>query len=262
MLVALLIVVGAVVACILVLWYTSRFFVRPRPVPVSVESWGGRGMAAPGFARDLAPVQEDELPDQMFPEVSTALELVSGLAKDASRMDAPNPELLTGQQKSQGDSRRAGPEGEGLGNTLPRHLRWEIRFGAGHTPETYLQQLDFFGIELGVLADDGNVRYVAQLANPQADTREGPRDAERRLFMLWKSGQLADIDRAVLQRAGVEAEGRLILHFIPPEVEIELARLERVHANDKPVDSIRKTVYGIQPEGAGFAFYVARQYYR
>ena len=125
----------------------------------------------------------------------------------------------------------AGP-GRGLGHGpgkggLPR--RWELHFIKGNTLDVYARQLDFFGIELGVLLPDNKVVYAFNLAKPKPDTRIGAADKEKRYYLTWRgeAGDLQKADRELLARAGVDTEDRLILKFLPPAVEATLATLEK-----------------------------------
>ena len=68
-------------------------------------------------------------------------------------------------------------------------------------------------------------------------------------------------DHELLTLAGIQGEGRLILKFIPPELELRLIALERERAGDD-ADRIRATIFQIRAEGGGYAFHVVDQTYR
>ncbi len=52
----------------------------------------------------------------------------------------------------------------------------------------------------------------------------------------------------------------MIFKFLPPAIETQLTTLERQFKN-RPAKDIRRTRFGVKPEGNGFAFYVMDQTY-
>jgi len=140
------------------------------------------------------------------------------------------------------------------------HQRWEIQFAQGINVETYARQLDFFGIELGVLGGADEVLYLSKLSQQQPDQRTGPASEDDRLYMTWQRGTLRDADLQLLARAEVAAGGKVLALFYPREVEQKLAQLEIEHAEEHKADQIRKTVFGIRPDGDDFEFYVLEQH--
>ena len=85
----------------------------------------------------------------------------------------------------------------------------------------YARQLDFFKIELGVLQPDNKIIYVFNLTKPKPDTRtvSNPSLNEKRYYLTWRTGEMQQADRDLLAKAGVDSGDRLILKFLPPEVE-------------------------------------------
>ena len=150
-------------------------------------------------------------------------------------------------------------------STGGRPLRWEIRFDPGNTLETYAKQLDFFGIELGVLLPDNQILYISELSKAQPTVRQGPADRETRYYFTWRQGELASADMELLHKAlGNQAQrlqDRLILKFLPDQWAAQLAELEKQHAADKN-RTIRKTRFGVRSAGEGYEFYVMEQTYR
>ena len=137
---------------------------------------------------------------------------------------------------------------------------WEIHMLEGHTLSSYARQLDFLGIELGVLGDDGLVTYAAGLVEAEPRTRRGPADQERRYYFSWQEGALREADEELLGRAGVDARGKIVLKFVSPAVEAVLAALERQHAAGRAAP-VRRTRFGIRAAGSGYEFFVYDQEY-
>jgi hypothetical protein len=130
-----------------------------------------------------------------------------------------------------------------------RHERWEIRFASGTSVEAYARQLDFFKIELGVIGGQQQVTYVTNLSNPKPTTRTGNAAEDRRLYLIWQRGAISEVDEQIAARAGVKTGGAVIAHFLPKEVEDELARLEEARAKQLNIAKIGNTVFGITSSG-------------
>jgi hypothetical protein len=142
----------------------------------------------------------------------------------------------------------------------PRHHRWEIRFTAGSSIESYARQLDSFHIELGAIGGNSEVTYLTNLANPKPTTRTGPAASDQRLYLIWQRGAMREADEQIAQRAGIDIQDKVLAHFIPQEVEDELLRLEDSFARQLNIAKIGKTVFGIRVAGQdSFRFYVIEQ---
>ena len=98
------------------------------------------------------------------------------------------------------------------------------------------------------------------LPKPKPDTRivSNPAVNEKRYYLTWRNGEMQQADQDLLARAGVDLGDRLILKFLPKEIELQLMGLEKAVNNLTPKD-IRKTRFGVQPDGDGFKFYVLEQ---
>ena len=162
-----------------------------------------------------------------------------------------------------GDNRGPGPLGEGRSDIVPPWDRWEIRFTTeGLT--AYARQLDSFKIELGAIGGSPVVDYAWNLSSPKPKHKTGKPGDEKRLYMSWKGGGvLADYDKQLLARAGIKTQRRLILQFYPKETEHMLLQAEADHdkGRHKPQEFL-KTIFGVQPAGRGYEFYVIDQFFR
>jgi len=261
MLLALVILLGVVVAVLFVIWLTGQILLSQTAVPVELAELGeGSGPLGGGMELE-APTQEEigEETDLIEPQLEDRLAAVADAvgAKTASLVDPTlSEEMRSGRGGgSSGDGRMAGT-GSGSGEGQRRH--WEVRFLEGNTLEAYARQLDFFGIELGVLMPGNQVTYASNLARAKPTTRTGPADQENRYYLTWRHGELQSADRELLARAGIDAGDRIILKFLPPEVEAELARQEKVQAGSD-AEKVRKTTFQILPAGNGYQFKVMDQ---
>lgn len=268
MLLALLILIGVVAFCLLMAWLGSRVFFPPlKSVPVRLEQVGGgveSGVVGESMQMDSPTpqdvAQESDLVEPDFQDtLKTVLDAVALREADLDTpADTEQDTLNKGGGQQIGKGNVAG-YGSGPGKPgIPPQLRWQIHFDAGGTLDGYARQLDFFKIELGVL-EKKQVTYASNLSFPKPTLRTGPGGpAEQRLYFSWRHGQLREADRELVQRAGVQAAGKLVLQFYPDEVEQMLLHLERDYRG-LDASKIRRTVYAIRKQGAGYEFYVIDQ---
>jgi hypothetical protein len=155
---------------------------------------------------------------------------------------------------------RGGGVSDAAGLDLPNHERWEIQFPPGLTIEAYTRQLDFFKIELGVIGGSQQVTYLSSLSNPKPRVRTGPGNTETRMYLIWNRGPMREADEILAARAGLQIEGKVLAHFVPPELEAEMLRIEAAQARTNNLMHIRRTIFGIQSVGAdSFRMFVAEQ---
>ncbi len=271
LLLAMLIITGAVAVLLLLLWISSKVSVTQIAVPVEMMEvsedgeGGGDGRAAGGSQLDTPSDEPFVGKDKETVDVQQDLSaLGSAVASKVAELDDPEFVAPTrhGSFGSGGGIYGGFGPGRGLGHGpgkpgWPRH--WEVMFSKA-TLDVYAKQLDFFKIELGILQPDNKIIYAYNLAKPKPDTRvvKDPAANEKRYYLTWRNGEMQQADHELLRRAGVDVGDRLILKFLPREVEGNLFVLER-DKNGKTPKEIRKTRFGVQAEGAGFKFYVLDQ---
>ncbi|MCA9100872.1 MAG: hypothetical protein KDA63_06985, partial [Planctomycetales bacterium] len=222
LLIAALVLLGVSVTALVVIWFTNQVFVRHSAVPVVLENIGGgvdsgligesMTIDAPDIA-DLA--KEAELPDPHIPETLAAITDAVGMR--SAQLD--NPALTDdwdegGGGRSTGDGRTPG-KGYGDGEPgIPRAQRWQITFPEGNTLTEYARQLDYFGIELAAIGTGRRIEYATDLAHKNPQHRAASGQDEQRLYMTWQQGNLADADRQLLEKAGVQTDDKIIVQFI------------------------------------------------
>jgi hypothetical protein len=264
LIVALLILVGATVFVLFVIWLSNRIFSSPTSVPVYLEDVGGGrpdgiiGESMELDAPDAAAISKET--DLAVPQIEETLAKVSSvIAARLSELEDPSLQepQESGGGRLQGDGRRVG-YGFGDGPPgIPRYKRWEIYYSDGGTLEEYAKQLDFFQIELGIVGGE-QVIYLTNLSQAKPTSRTGPGTDETRLYMSWRQGNLKQADRELLAKAGINAPGRIIVQFYPAEIERQLAQLEVAFADRKP-EQIRRTRFGVRSQGDGYEYYVIDQ---
>jgi hypothetical protein len=233
---------------------------------VPVENVAGRGDNAEGFARDFEPPGAEEVEEMTEPTLAESLEAVtSAVTNVAASLDSlETNSSATSKGKGRGDSRPPGPMGEG-DDIVPRFERWELKFAAKNIAG-YSAQLDFFKIELGAMGGGvKEVEYTSGFAGAPS-RRSAMGSQEKRLYFMWrKTGPLLQYDRQLLQRAGIQTNDRVLIKFIPKELEDRLAITELAFAKTKGIDTVKKiakTIFESKPTSTGFEWAVVEQRYR
>lgn len=262
MLISLLILIGTATMTMLVLWLTSRVFAGQPPSPVQLENISGGDRTLGGGMELDAPDAdqlglETDLEERLLQDTMAVVADV--VADNAAILDssALTDHLETGPGGSTG-RRGLWGDGEGPGPGKGRH--WEVHFSETSL-EVYAAQLDYFKIELGVVTRAGKVEYASRLSQSRPATRSGTTEGENRYYLTLLRGELEEADRQLLDKAGIEHKGGLIVKFLPRDVEEWLAELERDKAGGE-ADDVRATYFGIKRDGGDYAFYVIDQRYR
>ncbi len=246
--VALLVMVGSLVAMLGIVWWTSQMLTRPTAQEVFlVEEAEGEE----SNEQDAREVQEPGLEDLALvePDVKETLAAVTdAVSSVAASLDAIETAVSTRGQG--GEGRKAGS------GVIPRWQRWEIRY-LSTTLEAYAKQLDFFGIELAAMGGGKPSVDYAHFQKGRIGRRPSPEGQEdKRLYFVWQGGRFQQQDRALLTQAGINPQGRITCQFFSPELENSLALLEQKQLGGRPLKQVRRTVFAVRPAGQGFEFYV------
>ena len=256
--VAMLYLVGFIVFLLFLLWLTSRATTATAPIAVEYLDELVGGEQSIGSGRDFQEPGVEDVQDLATPDARELLTAVTDVASSAeASSDASAGDVSQGQ--GAGDRRKAGAGGN---VSVPRWLRWEVRFTATSLTE-YAQQLQSFNIELAAAGGGREqVDYATGLTSAKPSTRSASGSDEQRLYMSYRQGQLQEFDRQLLRKAGIPTEGRTLLQFYPPAVENKLAALELQAAKGRSLRDVRKTVFAVKKAGRGYSFEVIEQLYR
>jgi hypothetical protein len=260
MMLSLLVLLSAAAVILFALWASNRLFHSQVAVPVVMEEIGtGEGSYGNSLEYDVPPGEDLDFEQPQAPQtLATVAAAVSGRAvalDDVALGDPPQ-----GGPGGRGGRGGFGNNPRGSGGKPGRPRRWEIQFLEGNTIESYARQLDYFKLELGVLMPGDMVAYAYHLSKVTPDRRTGSVVDEKRYYLTWRRGDLEKVDRQLLTRAGIEAEGKPVLKFLPAEVEATLAQLERERAGNES-KSVYKTRFGIRKDANKYTFYVLDQSY-
>ena len=252
MLISTLILSGASVAMLFVVWLSTQPEV-PRTFKL-IQFVDEHGETVPAGSEELETPQLAELSEA--PLLEPVVELSTLLSSEVVAVAAQLGTDSINAGPSEKDDRVVGPT---LKELVPRWERWEIRYEASSL-ESYAKQLDFFGIELGAAGGGKrHVDYASKLAAATPVARTGEGSEERRLYLTWRGGRLEALDRKLLQTAGIDVKNRIVMQFYPQRIEDLLARVELEHTKDGQVEKLRKTIFGVRATGDGYEFFIIEQ---
>lgn len=259
------------VFCVLTYWWAHR---PPPPldlVPLEMlEVSGGFEDGNPEDTWELESPDPEEpnasLVDEVTEEVSVeevldnVVELSDQATQQLEQVTGAASQSTGKKGSASGSGGRPLGMGPGMGG-VPREQRWFVRFSQGRSIDEYAKQLDFFGIELGVLQPQGELIYVSGFSGtPKKRVAKTGKD-EQRLYMTWQTGERQKSDAELLRKVGVPVSRQsVIFHFYPKQTEQLLAKLEFDYRK-KPPQEIRRTFFLVQKKGNGYVFDVTRQTY-
>ncbi|MDR0869430.1 MAG: hypothetical protein LBN39_01410 [Planctomycetaceae bacterium] len=261
MLLALLILFGTCVAVLLGLYLSSQVFGRTLAVPVALVpagDGGGTGEADEADPNVTEPGMEAAEDRETSPEDSleSVVDIISTNPAFHSAVTVPDDALLIPGGK-RGDGRVRG-DGNGASGRI---RRWEVNLLRDASVDEYAKMLDFFGIELGILKPGGKVIYISQLSAVKPVVREGNSADEQRYYLTWLKGDSENADRELLDRAGVDHRGKLVIKFLPAELENDLAAQEQQFAKER-LNDVRGSFFRVDNAGGKYKFVLYNQLYQ
>jgi len=273
-LLALFLVLAGLCFTVTSVWLSNRVPPKVKATPVEIMELPGGfedgfvnetlRVDAPGPEVHAANPDAETISDQL--EIAGSLDTTSSLSEGSgSGGEFGPPQFETGIRNvgQKGSSKGTGRRGLGFGpgkSGFPREQRWFIRFSDRVELDQYAKELDFFKIELAALMPDRRLAYLSNISAAKPTVRYAPSGKdESRLYMTWQGGERRFADVQLFAKAGLDVPGDApIFHFYPPEVEAQLAQLERSYRGRTP-DQIKRTYFVVEPSGGGYRFTVVRQ---
>ncbi len=267
MLVAAVVVIGALVFILFMIWLTlfaGRVGIKPPPPIVELA---GNDNRPEGVADDWQPPGVEEFPEVEEPQLADALEAVtdsvSSVRAQLEKVDGNAAEMGSGS--GLGDKRARGP-GSGNSNIIPEWERWKIEYEAS-TMAQYMSILESFDIYLGSVSQISNqILFFDDLNNSKptmtAGNRKSP-EAQNLYFRNTKS-RLKRWDQNKVLAGGGDTDNKIVVQFYPPEVREMLLRLEQTkYLNEgKKLTEVRQTLFRCRAAGNGYEYYVEDMKYR
>ena len=262
---------GLAVFSLTVAWVSIQPVSVREPVPVEiVEVSGGvedgsveesLQLESPEPETEQASLAEE---DAAEPEIEETLENVMDVADEATNQAEKQFEFQTRNAGKKGSASGTGRRALGIGSGkggVPREQRWFVSYSDRSTLEEYGKQLDFFGIELGLLTAEGKLIYLSRFSQavPVSRTTNSGK-GENRLYMTWQGGARRTADLQLFRRAKIEPGQSVLMQFYPPQVEKQLIRLE-LDYKKRALAEIRRTYFSTRPIETGYEFYVTQQTY-
>jgi hypothetical protein len=262
LLIALLVMVGAVVLGLGIVFFTNKLTSTIQPIPV-VPVEASSPNANQGFAREPEPPGIEEAPELSEPKLLDTLDALTSMmaTKEALFSDeAIDADTQLGKGKGLGDSRMAGPGGDGVIERVPRWQRWKFRFEPKSRAD-FGSWLDYHKIEIGVLGRDNLVHYAHHFSQGEPLLHEGDPKKETRGYATPTDGPMPRLTSQLAQRAGLTRFGSILLLFYPFEVESQLWTLEQKFSGGRDVNTIRQTTFTVSRNGEQYIFSVVDQKY-
>ncbi len=265
LLIALLILVGAAVSGLMVVFFATRQFPSMEPIPVvPVEATSPN--ANQGLAEEPDPPGVEDAPDLAEPQLQDTLDALTAAA--STKEVLLSDEMLDAEKEASkgqglGDSRMAGPGGDGVVERVPRWQRWKIRFEPDSAGD-FARWLDYHKIELGVLGRDNQVHYAYELSSSSPKSRRDDPRQENRGYTSAADGPMPTLTNQLARKADIARHGSVVLLFYPFEVESLLYTSEKRYAEKnqmRDVNKIRETVFTVTKARDQFTFEVLDQKY-
>jgi hypothetical protein len=264
---ALIILVGFLVATLFLIWLTSVFKFENRVAPAfTPTTMGDDGNDKPeGFEDDELDPGVEDFAEVETPQLAEALEAVSNAVSSIRA----NSEHVSGDAAVMGKgggygSREGGPSGSGDG--IPDYKRWKIVYEVDNKA-TYKQQLDFFGIQIGVVepVEGGRVFRIGNVSK-RAQVSQTSKDKEKGTLMFSHAKlRMKRWDQEIAKKSNIETNGNLMFQFYPEETRYTIAKAEDDHLKKvkKELKDVRRTNIKVEEDGSGgFRFKIVNCEYR
>jgi hypothetical protein len=260
--IALLVIIGATVFSLSIIFFANKFTSTVEPiafVPVEASSPN----ANQGIADQPEPPGVEDAPELVEPQLQDTLDALSMMSLEQALMvdEAIDAAEEAGKGEGLGDSRQAGPGGDGVVERVPRWERWKIRFEPKSSGE-FAEWLDQFGIRVGVLGRDNKVHVAWDFSKgaPQVESKP-PLDYNAWGQTVPADGPMPKLTADLARKAGIMQRGPIALLFYPFEVESRLWTLEQAANKLRDPNKIRETVFTVIRDGGGFKFEVVDMKY-
>jgi hypothetical protein len=262
MVLSFLVILGTAVISLGVIFFANKFTSTIEPiafVPVEASSPN----ANQGLANEPEAPGAEDAPELIEPQLQDTLDALSTMALDETLLsdEAIDAAEDAGKGEGLGDSRQAGPGGDGVVERVPRWERWKIRFEPKSSGE-FAKWLDQYNIRVGVLGRDNKVHVAWNFTKGSPEVAS----TEPQQYNAWgqtvpADGPMPALTSDLARKAGIFGRGPIVLLFYPKEVEELLWTLEQSKNKFKDPNKVRETVFTVIPQSDGYKFEVVDQKY-
>lgn len=259
-LVALIILIGFLVSTLFLIWLTTVFhFDNNVAVAMQPNNPGDDGNDKPeGFEDDEMDPGVEDFPDIETPALAEALEAVT----DAVSSIQANSEHVSGDSAVMGagggyGSREGGTPGTGTG--IPDYKRWKISYEVDDI-NTYKQQLDHFGIEIGAVASQSEDIWRIGNVSTRPVVKQSNRSLESKTLRFSHiKARMKRWDRNIAKAAGAPSDSSIsMVQFYTQNTRAVITTTENEYLKsiNRELADVRKTNIKVEQDGGGFKFTV------
>ena len=243
-LIALIFVSGFIVLSLLLVWLFGNDQVARTGIP-------------PFDPQPAIPVEHPAGLEQELDEVvggSNSLELVSLLE---SIDNAVSQQAAQDGSLGIGDSLPGTPgvREPGPVQPVPRTSKWKISYEIENI-QRYKRQLDFFGIEIGVVdKHEDDIWRIGTLSTRASVTHSTRAQEELSTWFAHSKPRLRRWDREISKESGIAVQDRLFVQFYPPELVARISMLEeeKLQSLGRKLEEVKRTNINISESGDHFS---------
>jgi hypothetical protein len=264
LLVAANLVIAFVFASLLAIWWSHEF----QAGKTGPDDMDGTRLPLTQVSLEQTDFLFDILPPTAAPSLSGDLAAIPDVLSSIKANETKS--LFDGIEGSEG-SRELGPIGTGGGSgspgtphALPESKRWSV-VSLNPDFDDYVQMLDFFEIEVGVIRLSSN--EVIRIASPGLGSHviQSDRTAEKTSFYFCNTQTISRRwDARIVRDADIVLADSAVVHFYPEQTlaRLRAAELKQVSLDEKGIDDVLTTRFAIVSTDSGFEFGVNEIEYR
>lgn len=264
-LVSAIMLVGFLTALLFCVWLTMIIdFSAKKPIAM-VQFEEPFGNEKPdGFEDDIFEPGVEEFPEVEVPQLKDALEAVTDAVSSVKAALEARDGDAAEMGRGKGFGSRDGGPGSGSGDVIPEHKRWKIEYSAQNVAE-YGKQLSSFNIDLGIIRQSSNEITRLRQPGPNGQIINSSRAEEKKsLYFVPEKIRLRKWDEQLVKQKGQSLNGAFTVQFYPGATRNQLRQVELQHLTKigRQLREVRRTVFKIVPEGAGYKFQLKEMNFR
>lgn len=254
-LISVILLFGFLVTVLFMLWLTTVFDYSDKTAVAMTATIGEEGDEKPeGFEDDILEPGVEEFFEVETPQLATALEAVTeAVSSVRANLDKRSGDAAAMGKGGGYGSREGGPGGTGKG--IPDYKRWNINYESENIEE-YARQLDYFKIEIGVVATQKGNNDIWRVSNVSS----GPRvqktsraNENKTLRFAHVKQRMKKWDQILCKRAGAPLDNTALVQFYPEDTRQYIRQQEAnfLAAAGRELKDVKKTMIKVEKGEAG-----------